>query len=92
MPRWHVTFNITMLRLLSFGMDYRRSLARSGGAGEETGVDGLEGDNVRHEPRFVACRRCRLGLHHACRTKTLTPAYRTKKEGTRTDDDERIRT
>ena len=27
-PRWHVTFNITMLRLLSFNMDYHWACTR----------------------------------------------------------------
>jgi len=32
MPRWHVLFNITILRLISFNMDYYWSLNRRGGS------------------------------------------------------------
>lgn len=37
MPRWHILFNITVLRLISFNLDYYWSLDRRSGSPEEVG-------------------------------------------------------
>lgn len=37
MPRWEILFNLTVLRLISFNMDYYFSLERRGGSPEEVG-------------------------------------------------------
>jgi hypothetical protein len=39
MPRWEVLFNITVLRLISFNMDYYFSLDRRSGSPTEVGFD-----------------------------------------------------
>lgn len=43
MPRWYVNFNMTLLRMLSFGMDYHWSLGAEKGTGYRE-----DPDNVKH--------------------------------------------
>ncbi|THV05151.1 MBOAT-domain-containing protein [Dendrothele bispora CBS 962.96] len=54
-PRWYINFNITMLRLISFNMDYYWACRKAGSAEPNTSLNEKQRQTVSHPDEMYSC-------------------------------------